>query len=115
MSRVLAPAKTSSIRGDSTMGALLKFVQENFAHVFPILAAAAFAVVITIDRFYALIWKFPLVGTESFFDKVRNLVMNDRLNEAILLCERYRSKPVASVVREGLIRAHQPENLIEHG
>ena len=35
--------------------------------------------------------------------------------EAIAFCERYRSKLIAQVVREGLLRAHQPESLIEHG
>jgi len=97
------------------MGVLLSFIYHNFLHVAPILLAGVFAVVITVDRFYALFILYPLARSDNFFEKIRNLIMTDRVSEAILLCERFRTKPVANVVREGLIRAHQPENLIEHG
>src|SRR6185437_59782 len=30
-------------------------------------------------------------------------------------CDRYQEKPVAQVVKQGLLRAHQPETLVEHG
>src|SRR6185437_10822251 len=30
-------------------------------------------------------------------------------------CDRYQSKPAAQVMKQGLLRAHQPETLIEHG
>jgi biopolymer transport protein ExbB len=42
-------------------------------------------------------------------------VMSDRLLEAWTLCEQYRDKPVAQVTKEALLRAHQPETLIEDG
>jgi biopolymer transport protein ExbB/TolQ len=46
---------------------------------------------------------------------VRALVLGDRINEAVLLCDRHKKTPVAAIVREGLLRAHQPEPMIEHG
>lgn len=97
------------------MSGFITFIQEEFLHAFPILLAGVFGLGIAIERLYALIVLYPLNNAEGFFDKVKSLIMGDRVSEAILLCERYRQKPVASVVREGLARAHQPENLIEHG
>ncbi len=94
---------------------LLKFIQENFLHVAPILICGAFALAITAERIYALLVLYPMRQAENFFEKIHGLIMNDRLSEGVLLCERYRAKPIATVVRAGLSRAHQPENLIEHG
>lgn len=97
------------------MTGMLKFILDNFSHVFPILLAGGIAVIIIIERVSALVWAYPLLSYDSFFERVQTLIMKDRISEAIALCERYRAKPVVRVVREGLIRAHQPESLIEHG
>lgn len=97
------------------MSSIIKFVMENFSHVFPILAAAAIGLIIMAERTLALVWSYPIDAFENFFDRVRVLIMKDRIPEAIALCERMREKPVARVVREGLMRANQPEQLIEHG
>jgi biopolymer transport protein ExbB len=93
----------------------MDFIHNHFAHVAPILAAGAFGIIIILDRIRALVLTYPMLGVDAFFEKIRNLVMTDRISEAIALCERYRSKPIANVVREGLLRAHEPEGLIEHG
>jgi biopolymer transport protein ExbB len=97
------------------MSGIGQFIQENFAHVAPILLAGAIGLVITFERFVALMWAYPLERPRSFYDKVRNLVLNERISEAIAYCERHRQKPAANVVREGLLRAHQPESVIIHG
>jgi biopolymer transport protein ExbB len=97
------------------MEAFLTFIRENFAHVAPILGAGFFAVVIIIERTRALVWEYPLANQDAFFEKVRGLVMADKINEAIAFCERFWTKPVARVVKQGLMRADQPESLIEHG
>jgi biopolymer transport protein ExbB/TolQ len=94
---------------------IVKFVVNNFSHVAPILAAGAFAVLIVLERVRSLVFAYPLGVIESFFERIRNLVMEDRISEAIAFCERFHSSPAAEVVREGLMRAHQPESLIEHG
>ncbi len=51
----------------------------------------------------------------GFFDKLQELVMAGKVGEAVALCDRYPTKPVARVVKQALLRAHQPESLIEHG
>jgi len=97
------------------MAFILKFLMENFIHVFPILLAGAIGLIIGVERAIALIWSYPVDAFDGFFERVRVLIMRDRIPEAIALCERMREKPVARVVREGLMRANQPEQLIEHG
>jgi biopolymer transport protein ExbB len=97
------------------MNSLGQFIQENFAHVAPILLAGAIGLVITFERAVALMWAYPLERPRAFYDKVRNLVLNEKISEAIAFCERHRQKPAANIVREGLLRAHQPESVIAHG
>ena len=97
------------------MGNLMEFLRGNIWHVAPILIAGVIAIAISFERFKALMWVYPLGNPAAFFEKLRDLVMADRLAEAIALCDRYRSKLVPQVVREGLLRAHQPETLIEDG
>ena len=41
--------------------------------------------------------------------------MKGNIAEAVALCDRVIDKPVAQVVKKGLLRAHQPESLIENG
>jgi biopolymer transport protein ExbB len=97
------------------MGNLFEFLRNNFFHVAPILIVGGFAIAIVLERTRALVWAYPMNQQTHFFEKLRDLIMGDRLADAISLCDRYRSKPVAHVVREALLRAHQPEALIEDG
>jgi biopolymer transport protein ExbB/TolQ len=94
---------------------MLKFIIENFTHVFPILLSGGIGLIIIAERFMALTMVYPLAAFESFFQRIQVMVMKDNIADAIALCERNRAKPVARVVREGLMRANQPEELIEHG
>jgi biopolymer transport protein ExbB len=95
------------------MGNLFEFLQKNFFHVAPILMAGGFAIAILLERVPALLWRYPLNKKKAFFDKIRDLVMADRISEAVALCEAQRFKLAPRVVREGLLRAHLPEPLIE--
>ncbi len=87
----------------------------NFLHVAPIIIAGVFALAIIIERSNALIWVYPIANMREFFDRVRDLMMTDRLAEALSLCDQYQAKPVANLVKEALLRAHQPEDLLEEG
>lgn len=97
------------------MSNIIKFILENMGHVFPILLAGAIGIVIILERSVALIFSYPIDAFDGFFERVRVLIMKDRIPDAIAICEQMRDKPVAKVVREGLMRANQPEELIEHG
>lgn len=97
------------------MNGILQFIQENFMHVAPILVAGVLGAVIILERTLAIFFSYPMPHPRGFFDKIRNYVLNERIGEAIAFCEHYRGKPIANVVREGLLRAHQPESVITHG
>lgn len=94
---------------------LLNFIGNNIAHIFPLLIAAVFAVAIIVERSIALFVRYPIQNTEAFFAKITALVMNGNVAEAIEVCSAMDAKPAAQVVKQTLLRAHQPEPLIEHG
>ncbi len=97
------------------MMALFEVMKTGFWHIFPILLAGTFALAIIIERFRALFKLYPLKDTQGFFDKITDLILLGKIGEAITLCDRYPLKPTACVTKQALLRAHQPENLIEHG
>src|SRR3954471_21597105 len=93
----------------------MEFIRTSFWHVAPILLAGAFAAAIMVERFQALFLKYPIRDTQGFFDKIADLVLRGKLPDAVALCDRHQTKPAARVVKQALLRAHQPESLIEHG
>ncbi|MBI4925384.1 MAG: MotA/TolQ/ExbB proton channel family protein [Bdellovibrio sp.] len=97
------------------MSAFFEFMRVSFWHVLPILVAGAFALAIMIERYRALFKIYPLSDVQGFFDKVTDFILNGKLGEAISHCDRYPMKPMAQVTKQALLRAHQPDNLIEQG
>lgn len=97
------------------MTGFFDFLKNNFMHVAPILAAAAIAIAIVLERSKALFQTYPIKDSETFFDKVTELVLAGKVADGIALCDRYPHKPAARVVKQGLLRSHQPESLIENG
>ena len=70
---------------------------------------------IILERVRALYFAYPIRDTRAFFDKLTDLVMNGRISEAVAFCDRFGTKPVAKIAKSALLRAHQPEHLVEHG
>ncbi|OFZ52967.1 MAG: hypothetical protein A2428_08450 [Bdellovibrionales bacterium RIFOXYC1_FULL_54_43] len=97
------------------MGNFFEFVRTNWWHVSPIIAAGAFAAVIIIERSRALLKYYPMQNSEVFFSRVSDLVLTGKIAEAVAICDRFEGKPAAEVTKQALLRAHQPENLIESG
>lgn len=94
---------------------LMSFIRDHFAHAGPILACAAFGLIIAIERFIAFNDIYAMKERGQFFEKLKVYVMADRLRDAIALCNLHERKPLAHVVRQGLMRAHQPEEMIQDG
>lgn len=94
---------------------VLAFVKEHFMHAAPILIVGGVALAIFVERTYSLFFYYPMMSTDKFFSHVASLVMKAEVGEAIRYCDRYRRKPLASVVHAGLSRAHLPEGLIQDG
>ncbi len=97
------------------MVGLTEFISSNFWHVAPILVAGAFAVAIVLERVRALYMVYPIVNEDKFFEGIQDSVMKGKVTDAVAICDRYPSKPVARIVKTALLRAHQPERLIEDG
>src|SRR4051794_25502690 len=97
------------------MSDFFEFIRNSFGHVFPILLAAGFAIAIIIERCVALFQRYPIKNQEAFFERITDLVMSGKLSEAVAICDRMPQKPAAEVVKKALLRAHQPESLIENG
>jgi biopolymer transport protein ExbB len=97
------------------MGNLMDFFKNNLGHVAPILIAGAFAIAIIIERAKALFQTYSLKDTDGFFNQLRTLVIAGKVADALALCDQQIQKPVAKVAKQGLLRSHQPEHLIENG
>ncbi|MGK5084950.1 MotA/TolQ/ExbB proton channel family protein [Bdellovibrionota bacterium FG-1] len=81
----------------------------------PIILAGLIAIAIIAERVRALFSTYPIRNPQAFFDKITDLILADKVSDAIQLCDRFNGKPAAQVVKQALLRAHQPETLIEHG
>jgi biopolymer transport protein ExbB/TolQ len=94
---------------------MFDFIKNNLGHVAPILIAGAVALAIMVERSRALFQVYPIKDAQGFFDKLTDLVLAGKVAEAVALCDRMPTKPVAHVAKQALLRAHQPETLIENG
>lgn len=97
------------------MGNFFDFVRNNLAHAAPILLAGAIAIAIVLERGKALFMTYPIRDVEGFFDRLSDLVLSGKLQDAVALCDKFPTKPIPRVAKQALLRAHQPESLIEHG
>jgi biopolymer transport protein ExbB len=97
------------------MASLTDFIVHHFTQAAPIFITGAIALVIILERMQAIVWDYSFPYGEAFFEKIRYMVLADRVAEAITFCEQLAHKPLVRVVREGLLRAHQPDSIVEHG
>jgi biopolymer transport protein ExbB len=97
------------------MGKFTDFILNNLSHVLPIIIAGIFAVAIIIERVKMVFFTYPLAGRSKFYHRIRELVMADKVQDAISLCDQYPQKPAAQVMKEGLLRAHLPEQMVNDG
>jgi biopolymer transport protein ExbB len=93
----------------------LTFIQENLAHVLPVLVAGAVAVAVVIERSQALFLKYSLRNAKGFFEAVSELILAGRNQDAVALCEKQGDKPAAKIVKTALLRAHLPMEAVEQG
>lgn len=97
------------------MGNFFQFLKDHFWHALPILVAGSFAIAIIAERVRALFYVYPIQNVQGFFDKLTEYVLAGKIGEAIALCDRFPEKPTAVIAKQALLRAHQPEPLIEQG
>lgn len=96
------------------MSAFFEFLRDHFLHAAPILAAGILAAAIILDRARHLYVTYPIRDISGFFDRLSELYFSGKTDEAIALCDRFHEKPAARVVKQALVRANQPEELIRN-
>ena len=90
-------------------------MNSHLIHVGPLVFLGVFAAAITLERFFALFLIYPLRNADAFFESLQKRVSENRVSEALSLCDKRRSSPAAQVARVGLMRINQPEDIIELG
>jgi len=96
------------------MGTFLDFIKNNFSHAAPILAAGILALTIILDRARALFVTYPLRDMPGFFDRLNEYVFTGKMSEAVAFCDRHAAKPAARVIKQALLRADEPEELLRN-
>lgn len=94
---------------------ILEFIKGNFLHVAPILAAGCIAAAIILERYRTLFLSYSIKNPALFFEKISALTLSGRIGDAISLCDQLPGKPAASLVKSALLRAHEPEEIIQSG
>lgn len=84
-------------------------------HLLPVFVVAAIATAIVWERVFALYLTLPLPMSKKFMNRVRELVSQGRIEDAVALCEKNSAKPAAAVIAVGLRRAHQGEAAVRNG
>lgn len=97
------------------MSDFFQFLRLSFWHVSPILISGVFAAAIIIERTRTLYKVYPMGDLDRFFERIAELVIGGKVGDAISLCDQFRGKPSADVTKQALLRAHQPEDLVESG
>jgi biopolymer transport protein ExbB len=91
------------------------FTGSQLLHILPLAVAGALAAGLIVERSNSLYRRLPLRNPREFFERLQDLLLDGRVSEAIQLCERQEGKPAATVVKQALMRSHQPERMIEEG
>jgi biopolymer transport protein ExbB len=87
----------------------------NLMHIGPLVILGVLAATICVERFYALYVVYPLKNIEQFFEAIQQKVDENKVSEAITLCDRRAKSPAAQIVRVGLVRINQADEIIENG
>jgi biopolymer transport protein ExbB len=90
-------------------------MNSHLIHIGPLVLLGVFALAITFERFFALFVIYPLRNSEAFFESLQHKVSENRVSEALSLCDKRDKSPAAQVARVGLMRINQPEDIIEIG
>lgn len=95
---------------DFTTGLYERFLQGGPV-MWPLLLFSIVALVVIIERFFAL--RRARVNVNEFLSKMRKaLVVNKSIRDGVKVCEEYRG-PVASIVKAGLLKYGAPKEDVE--
>lgn len=95
------------------MGAIAEAFRTGGIWMYLILASSIFAIGIAIERFIFLFFKYN-INAEAFYAQVQKLVMANKNDQAIKLCNAAPSAALPKVVKAGLMRANKGEVEIQN-
>lgn len=90
-----------------------EFYQQGGPFMHPITLMSIFALAIIIERFISLYMIFS-INAVKFWEDIRKLIINDNLNGAVKLCEKYRKTALARVFKSALENANKPDYEIQN-
>lgn len=96
------------------MGELFRIIVENKVLDLAIVAMGLFGVAVMADRVKALFFDYALKG-DSFMNQIRELIHQDKIEDAITFCAANSKKPVAHVVKGILERSDRDDAAMERG
>lgn len=94
------------------MSEILNFYREGGFFMHPILAVGIFAVFIFIERFLTL--SRASINGNHFMARVQSFLIANNTDEAVKFCNSAGSKPMAKIIKNGLIRANKGESEVVH-
>lgn len=95
------------------MDEIAKAMSEGGIWMYVILATSIVGVGIIIERFIFLFFKYN-INASAFMSTIQKLVMANKIDQAIKLCNAAPTAALARVVKAGLTRANKSENEIQN-
>lgn len=93
---------------------ILDFLIHHWTHALPIVIAAVIAVAIMVERTRALFYQYPIKDEEKFMEHLSQLILSNRIDDAIAYCDQFSGKPATRLIKAALKRSHLPEDSVRH-
>jgi len=95
------------------MNWLFEAMQKGGPFMWPLLAIAVFAMAISAERFYYILFRANINGT-AFFAQMQKLIMANNIDRAIKLCNAEPNAALPRVLKSGLTRANRSDTEINN-
>jgi biopolymer transport protein ExbB len=95
------------------MGMLVDAMQKGGPFMWPLLGIAVFALAISAERFYYILFRANINGT-AFFAQIQKLIMANNIDRAIKLCNAEPNAALPRVLKAGLTRANRSDTEISN-
>ena len=95
------------------MGMLVDAMQKGGPFMWPLLGIAVFALAISAERFYYILFRANINGT-AFFAQIQKLIMANNIDRAIKLCNAEPNAALPRVLKAGLTRANRSDTEIQN-
>lgn len=95
------------------MGAAAKFFNQGGVWMYPIAVVSIVVVAVIVERIWFLFFRYNL-NAKTFYQQVQKLVMANKVDKAIKLCNRDSHAALPKIIKAGLTRANKGKDEIEN-